>query len=380
MIQFNLDHSEIERRKQLRRDLWDYRPVDHIPIVFWLTPSAGYTLREQRESTEVQFKVNVEAIKRSLKLLPDDYIPFAFVTPGYMTIATMFAMEIYWSSDPDQPPGVDGHLIQDLEQVYHLPRPDLNAGLMPENIRRLRYHAENLPPDVYLTGIDSGGPLNTCKDLLDTNLMYLAFYDDPQAMHHLLKLVTEVQLEVYHAVVRAAGGINRMTSIDFSPNWAPEKYKSFVSDDICATIGPGLFQEFGIPYNNCLYQPWGSGLMHNCGPNPCKHLYLNHNPKLKGLNCSYRFSHQEFPELREIFAGWGIIEAMFDSGETPEQMLAQFRMMMEILAPDTIGIPMCIVDDTWSDSDITDLYWEMRKIGEEYATNMKWVGPVNNCG
>lgn len=374
MIQLDLDHAEIERRKQLRRDLWDYRPVDHIPIVFWLTPSAGYTVREQRESTEIQFKVNVEAIKRSLRLLPDDYIPFAFVTAGYMTIATMFGMEVHWSSDPSQPPGVDGHLIHDLEQVYSLPRPGLEAGLMPENIRRLRYHAANLPPDVYLTGIDSGGPLNSCKDLLDTNLLYLAFYDNPQAMHHLLKLVTGVQLELYHAVVEAAGGIQRMTGIDFSPDWAPEKYKSFVSDDICATIGPELFQEFSIPYNNRLYRPWGSGLLHNCGPNPAKGVYLNHDPKLKGLNCSYRFSHQEFPEFRHIFAGWGIIQAMFDYGETPEEMLAQFRYMMESLAPDTIGIPMCIIDDTWSDSDITGLYWEMRKVAEEYAANMKWVG------
>ena len=259
MIQLDIDHNEIERRKQLRRDLWDYKPVDHIPIVFWLTTSGGYTTREQYESTEIQFKVNVEAIKRSLKILPDDYIPFAFVTQGYMTLATMFGMELYWSDDPDQTPGSEGHIIGDLEQVYSLRRPGADQGIMPENIRRLRYHAENLPPDVYITGIDAGGPLNTCKDLLDTNLLYTGFYDHPQAMHHLLNLVTGVQLDVYHAEVEAAGGINRMTCIDFSPAWAPEKYKSFVSDDICATIGPDLFREFSIPYNNRLYKPWGSG-------------------------------------------------------------------------------------------------------------------------
>jgi uroporphyrinogen-III decarboxylase len=372
MIQLDIDHAVIERRKQLRRDLWDYKEVDHIPIVFWLAPSCGYTTREQYESTEKQFEVNVEAIRRSLKLLPDDYIPFAFVTQGYMTIATMFGMEPFWSEDPDQTPGTKGHIIDDLEQVYSLARPTLDAGIMPENIRRLRYHAENLPPDVSITGIDSGGPLNTCKDLLDTNLLYMGFYDNPEAMHHLLDLVTNVQLEVYHAVVEAVGDINRMTCIDFSPAWAPEKYKGFVSDDICATIRPAMFSEFSIPYNNRLYEPWGSGLMHNCGPNPSKHIYLDHTPKLKGLNCSYRYSHAEFPEFREIFAGWGIIEAMFDFGETPEQMLEQFRFMMESLAPDTLGVPLCIVDDSWSDSDITDLYWEMRKIAEEYAANMRW--------
>jgi hypothetical protein len=143
---------------------------------------------------------------------------------------------------------------------------------------------------------------------------------------------------------------------------------------VCATIGPDLFEEFSIPYNDRLYKPWGSGGLHNCGSNPCKDLYLAHDPKIKYLNCSYRYSHKEFVELRDIFAGWGIVKPMFDNGETPDEMLAGFRYMMETLAPDTLGIPICIIDDTWTDGDITDFYWGMRKIGEEYAANMKWVG------
>jgi len=47
--------------------------------------------------------------------------------------------------------------------------------------------------------------------------------------------------------------------------------------------------------------------------------------------------------------------------------------MMENLAPDVLAIPICIVDNTWSDSDITDLYHEMRKISVEYARNMRWT-------
>jgi hypothetical protein len=78
---------------------------------------------------------------------------------------------------------------------------------------------------------------------------------------------------------------------------------------------------------------------------------MAHTPKIKYLNCSYRFSHQEFPEMREPFSGWGIIEAMFDMEETAEDML-----------------------DTWSDDDITSFYWDMRKVAEEYAANMRWAG------
>ena len=374
MIQLDIDTQTVEKQKQFRRDLWSYKPVDHIPVFIWPTWTFGHTLREQLEDGQIQFEVNVQTIQKCLELLPDDYIPWARVTCGYMTIATMFGMDVYWSDNPEQPPGAEGHLINDLEQVYSLERPGMNAGLMPENVRRLRYHAENLPPDVYLTGIDSGGPLNTLKDLLDTNLLYTGFYDDPDAMHYLLNLVTDLHLELYHTVVEAAGGIERMTGIDFDPVWAPEKHKAFVSDDVCATIGPAIFKEFSIPYNNRLLAPWGQGLMHNCGPNPCKYLYLDHEPRLKGLSLAYKYSCDDFPDLREIFAGWGVFDILYDNEFKPEEMLSAFRHTMETLAPDVIAIPCVFVDDTWADDDIVALYWDMRKIADEYAANMNWVG------
>lgn len=249
----------------------------------------------------------------------------------------------------------------------------MDAGLMPENVRRLRYHTQNLPPDVYITGIDSGGPLNTIRDLLETNLLYTGFYDNPGAMHYLLDIVTDLHLQIYRTVVRAVGGTERMTTIDFDPVWAPEQHKGFVSDDVCATVGPDIFREFGIPYNNRLLVPWGHGVMHNCGPNPCKHLYLEHEPKLKGLNLAYKYSQADFPELREFFAGWGVFTILYDNEFEPGEMLDSFRNTMETLAPDVVAIPCVFVDDSWHDDDVVDLYWQMRQISEEYAASMNWA-------
>jgi hypothetical protein len=370
----DIDRLEIEKRKQLRRDLWAYRPVDHIPVVLWLRHSFGYSLHEQLKSTQVQYTVNVERIRKALRLLPDDYIPYARVTQGYMTIATMFGMEIFWGSDPDQAPGVSGYLIDDLAQVYLLAQPDHLAGIMPENLSRLRFHAENLPPEVYLTGIDAGGPLNTCKDLLQTNLLYTGFYDRPEAMHHLLTLATEVQRQLYADVVEAAGGITRMTGIDFDPVWAPEGFKGFASDDVCAALSPRIFSEFSLPYNARLFAAWNSGLLHNCGPHPSAEAYAHPAHNCKGLNCSYRYSVQDFPRIREAFKGFGIVEVLLDTQETAEEMIAAFQAMGEAFCPDAVAIPVCMVGDDWADDDITDLYHQMRKISNEFAAGMNWSG------
>jgi hypothetical protein len=379
MISLDIDRAEIEQRKQLRRDLWDYKPVDHIPINLWLMPYCsskmqpqGYTIREMFEDAEIHFKVNVERIQRSLRLIPDDYIPFARMVLGYMTTATTFGVGVHWSDDPNQPPGSAGPIIEDLEQVYSLEPPSLEQGLVPELLRRLRYHAAHLPPDVYLTGINVGGPLQLCSDLVETNVLYTGFYDNPTALHHLLDLCTGVLSELLYAVVDAAGGSKRMTCIDWDPVWAPEPYKGHICDDVCSMIAPRSFGEFGLPYNNRLFQPWGSGLLHNCGPHPAKQLYMEHNPRLKGINCSYHYSREEFPAMREIFAGSALIEVSFDFGETAEEMLDGFRYTMESLAPDTVAIPLCLIPETWSDEEVTGFYWEMRKIGQVYAENMRW--------
>jgi hypothetical protein len=372
----HIDHAEIERRKAFYRRVYDYQPVDHLPVFVWLQGATRpeHTIRWELESSENQLAANLAWIERSLRLLPDDYIPVVRITQGYMTIATLFGCQVHWSDDPNQPPGVLEHPVKDLGQVYSLKRPGMQAGIMPENIRRMRLFAESLPPDVSLTGVDNGGPLNNLKDLLDTNLFYTAFYDDPKAVHHLLSLLTEVQLEMFHALVAAAGGdLHRFACLDFDPLWHPEKYISFSSDDVCATISPKTFQEFSLPYNDRLYAPWGSGGLHNCGPHPCREMYVRHQHPVKYLNCSHHYSHKDYPALRSVFSGWGVIEPMFDMGERAEEMLAGYREMMEALAPDTLAIPICIVDNTWSDDDITGLYHEMRKTSEEYARAMRWA-------
>ena len=88
----------------------------------------------------------------------------------------MFGCQIHWSEDPNQPPGVSGTSDQRLSTgLRTLKQPGIRDGMMPENLRRMRLFAENLPPDVSLTGIDIGGPLNNLKDLLDTNLSIYQF-------------------------------------------------------------------------------------------------------------------------------------------------------------------------------------------------------------
>jgi hypothetical protein len=368
----DIHHEEIEKRKERVRRAWQYQRVDHIPLNFFLDDFSTYTLKEQCQSGEVQYEVNLHSIDRLLRLLPDDYIPAARVWPGYITIATMFGLQAYWGDDPDQPPGVAEHPIQDMDQVYALEIPDRNSGLMSFNLRWLRYFAEHLPKDVSLTGIDLGGPINTAKDLLNTNLLYTAFYDSPEAYHYFLDLAAEVQIHCYQDIVMAVGDINRLTCIDFGPAWAPMGRKGFVSDDVCASFSPQIFKTFSRPYNNKILQLWPGGRIHNCGPHPSLELYLDHEPPLNGLNCSFRYTRAELPRIKQAFKGRGIVEFMFDNGENLEEIIEGYEEIADSLAPDAVGIPIVWLTDSWRDDAIRELYHGLLVIAERYAREIHW--------
>jgi hypothetical protein len=369
----DIDPSEMERRRDTVRRLWEYRRVDHIPIGVWLDDFSRHSLREQCENGLVQFEVNVGCIDRCLRCLPDDYLPCARIWPGYMTIGTMFGIPLHWGDDPNQPPGLRGHPITEMAQVRSLKMPDPGCdGLMPENLDRLRFFSENLPPEVCLTGIDLGGPMNTVKDLLDTNLLYTAFYDSPEEYHLLLDKVTDLQIRCYHAIIRAAGGIGRLSCIDFDPLWAPEGAKGFVSDDVCASFGPSMFREFSRPWNNRIFREFGGGRLHNCGPHPCLPLYADHEPPLGGLNCSWKYSKAELKAMREPFRGRVIVELNFDCGESFDEIVRGYEEAADSLAPDVASIPLLFLNETWTDEGISDLYAALRAVSGRYAREMRW--------
>ena len=371
----DIDPREIERRKERVRRAWAYRRVDHLPLGFVLEDFSRYTLRELCESGEKQLEVNRLSIDRLLRLLPDDYIPVARLWPGYITIATMFGIPPHWAEDPMQPPGVLEHPIRDLSQVRSLRLPDPStAGLMSFILEWTERFARELPPCVHLAGADLGGPLNTAKDLFETDLLFTAFYDDPETFHRFLDLAADVQIGCYERVIAAAGGLDRLTCIDFDPLWAPEGKKGFVSDDVSAGLSAEHFAAFSRPYNNRIFRRWPGGRLHNCGPHPALAHYLDHEPPINGLNCSFRFSRIDLSRIREAFSGRGIVEFMFDNGETPAEILRGYEEAASALSPEVIAVPVIWLNHTWRDDDIRALYEGLRSVSVRYAREMRWAG------
>ncbi|MDO8588310.1 MAG: uroporphyrinogen decarboxylase family protein [Armatimonadota bacterium] len=360
--------DDIERRKENVRRVWDYRRVDHIPIMLQVASNPwGYTTRERFLDADKQFQIEIKGVKRSLELVPDDYIPSMRVDVGCVVIESALGAQIVFSDNPNQTCTVKEPILKSADDIYRLTMPNpCTDGLVPEGLRRIKSFVERTEGQVYVSGLDMGGSMNVAFTLLGSSEFYMLSYDAPEALHHLADFIADVFILLAEACIEAAGGIDRVTTTDFPYWWQPEKYKGHMSDDICAQYSPDFFNRFSKPYNNKIYKRFGGGMMHNCGPNPCAGEYLSHEPRIRAVDLAYDYSKNDLDAFKKAFAREGLIYFGFGG---PDFGLADYRQVMEVLAPDVICVP-CVT--CGPDDDVKGIYGAYLEISCEYARRMNW--------
>lgn len=357
--------DEVERRKEIIRRVWDYRRVDHIPISLRVTSNPwGYTTQEHFLDADKQFAIELEGVKRSLELVPDDYIPSMRVDVGCVVIESALGAEVVFGDDPNQTCTIREPILESADDIYALQMPDPHtAGLVPEGLARIRKFTERTDGQVHVSCLDMGGAVNVAYTLLGGVPFYTMCHDQPEAIHHLCGLITDTFICFAEACIDAAGGIERVTSTDFPYEWQPEGRKGHCSDDICAQFSPEFFNTFSKPYNNRIFARFGGGMLHNCGPNPCASEYLSHEPRIRAVDLAYGYSKADLPAIRTAFAGEGTVYLGMPAD--PEE----YRLVMETLAPDVVAIP-CI--SCGPDADVAGIYDAFLRVSREYAARMNW--------
>lgn len=126
---YGFDRDGIERRKQLVRDLWAGRPVDHVPV--WLTvasPAPRYSVREQLQDSDKQLEVALAAAGLTWQSVPGgDVMPAMRPDVGCSCLATAFGAELCWGDSPDQTCGVRVPPLTRVAQAWDLPVPEPDA-------------------------------------------------------------------------------------------------------------------------------------------------------------------------------------------------------------------------------------------------------------
>ncbi len=357
--------DRIEESKTRLTRTWNYQRVDHFPVLFtvdWLPWERTY--REEFSNAEIQLRNLLYRVEQSLKLIPEDYIPSVFLDVGCVGIAQALGGKIFWGDDPNQTPGIQEPLLSDRSALEDFlsrnPQADFSQGITGEYLKRLRDFVTLTQGKIYVSGLDLNGPMGIAMDLLGSSFLFDLLVNEDVLLLTLLEKLTQTILDYTETMIHVAGSIERFTSLDFFYFFCP--HKAHVSSDLSAMYSPRYFDRIERPFLERILAQYGGGLLHNCGPNPCTASYASMK-NLWGLNLSYCYSSCDLPLLKKFMRGKVLY--FFMDAHDPLESLADFRTLMEVLAPEVIALPIVSCQDP--SVEVVTLFNEYRTVATEYA-------------
>ena len=244
---------------------------------------------------------------------------------------------------------------------------------MPFILEWTREFARELPPEVCLAGPDLGGPLNTAKDLFDTNLLFTALYDDPRAFQAFLALAAEVQASCYREVIAAAGGLERLTCIDFDPAVGPGGPQGLRLGRRVRGPVPRAFR----PVQPAVQQPHLPGMARRAAAQLRAASGRRALPGARPADQRAELLVPLHPRRAAAAAGGlprdgGSWSSCSTTGRSAGQIVRGFEEAAAALVPEVVAIPVVWLNQAWSDGDIRALYEDLRGVAGRAAREMRW--------
>ncbi len=246
--------------------------VDYLPLIFWRPQNVrvigkSFNMKEQFYSKEKMLYAHLEEIEDCASCAFD--APLC-IRPNFGTIFMPTIFNLKYQVFEDKFPWLTSHLTK--EDIMKLKMPDLeNIEIIKRAIEYMVYFKNKLPNWIHVYLPDTQGPFDIAHLVYGDNI-FLEIYDDPDFVHYLLDLCTELYIQVSkllknvinepidqcyhgHALVRGIyvkkGGVR-------------------ISEDSATLISPKHIEEFVIPYMKRAFEPFNGGFVHFCG----KHNYF----------------------------------------------------------------------------------------------------------
>jgi len=214
------------------------------------------------EDPALMVKFQEDAFVSHLSQVDDDTMPYFMPWFGTGVLASAFGCTVREATGDGDDPAVHGYCIHSVADIARLKMPDpYRDGQMPKVLKFIDYARSHSDLPIGLTDMNS--PLSTMMQLCGENAYYW-MYDEPQAIHDLMEMITEsfirwVKVQKQHTGhdLDETGGLQGVTS--------PKGVGVWVSDDDLVTMTPALYEEFVVPYYSRLFTEFGGGHLHYCG-------------------------------------------------------------------------------------------------------------------
>jgi len=148
----------------------------------------------------------------------------------------------------DEVPAVVGQLVCDLDEAEALDVPDLTKGRASTCVEGIRLAKERISDKPVLAGMI--GPYSLAGRLMDvTEIMYVC-YDEPEAVHEVLKKATEY-LIAYAGAMKAAGADGVVIAEPLAGILSPDMAAEFSHPYVKQIVDALQEENFAVIYHNC---------------------------------------------------------------------------------------------------------------------------------
>lgn len=285
LLKPDLERVELGRKRQA--SVWRGEEPDYIPIIpppIYVPEKEkfpSYNLKEQFYDPEKMLIMHLwELVGRAR--LPGDAQLSMRANLGTGFVASIFGLnQIIFD---DIMPWLKEHLSK--EKILSIDPEEINMdfvkdkGLVPTAIEYINFFKEKLDGKAHVYLSDTQGPLDIAH-LVYGDTLFTDIYDDPDFVHHLLRITTNAYISVSKLLKEVIG--EPLDSGYHGPLYM-ENGGVRCCEDTTTLFSRKIFKEFVAPYIAEALKPFGGGWVHFCGSG---HQFLEDllaMPEVKGIN------------------------------------------------------------------------------------------------
>ena len=320
----------------------DFRYADRVPVLFgvfarYYLEEFGLNFDEYFRDPETQFHWQLQFQKWAIENIPDDRCqePVVTVGPDFENVmnTSAFGGHVEWLAE--NPPRVRP-TIRHPDEVGRVRISEVHEGFWAKYLlwwqkmtdlakeTEVTFNGQPGRVAVLPLGVQWIGPHMVAIDLVGDDF-YWWMLECPKACHQLLETIT-------NGLYRAETSFRRLD---------PRARANFaVAEDSAQIMSAELFREFCVPYDNRLFDAFGSGMrdgrgMHMCGKSDHLHTTLLEDERITSFQL---FGHNVTPAVaRENLGGkcylWGNLDPMLLLDGPMEKIREAAVEFLEALGP-----------------------------------------------
>jgi hypothetical protein len=308
-IEENIDEEHVRRTQRLHLDAMGYLPVSHLPLTLIYPPEdmelfpyeGAFDDPEKMLYNELIRTVGGTSTLTSVRLR-DDFPPHIRSNHGIGILSSLFGARCRIINN--NMPWVEHMELDEIRKAAGKGVPDLCQALGKRVLDTHHYYLEKLKEYpkcfrcVRITQPDLQGPFDIAH-LLIGNDVFLDVVDYPDLVHELLDVVTETYIAFRKKVEplltdRAGDDAVYLHGCIFGG-------KVLLKDDTAIiNLSEEMYRSFSKAFNDRIFEGFGGGSMHYCGPSRTWAHEAIGSPWLRGVN----LGNPEMQNLAREYAYW----------------------------------------------------------------------------